>query len=320
MVYSLHTVSYAVVIYGHFRSLRFPTSLDYYSGSLPSPLSTKESTLRPSGSCCPGSSSTSVSRILVSTCSDGSSVRTFFFPRMCPTRITWPQNLCGPYASAVTYARCPTLSFETSLSSTSKRTRRTESSAMVITGESNCVETLSPPCRSVLLLLVDFVVLFFDRDGLQFEMAAAQERSRSDEFPRRQIFGREVALVDRIKLFEQRQISAGDLHVHQVIHGHSGLRQLFFFNVPQHTDIYTLSPRRFSRLWIQPDAPCKVQRVPRENRVAERCLRGFLRKVDRFSRRLYGHLRKSSLQGKNSSHRQDHHQETDATIHGCPPI
>src|SRR6266700_5498944 len=76
-----------------------------------------------------------------------------FFPRIRPTRITWPQNLCVPYASAVTYARCPTFSFETSLSSTPRRTRRTESSAMVITGESNCVETLSPPCRSVLLLL-----------------------------------------------------------------------------------------------------------------------------------------------------------------------
>src|SRR5216683_2588259 len=320
MGYRSNTVSSIMIIYGHSRSLSFPASLDYYSGSLPSPLSTKESTLRPSGSCCPGSSSTNVSRILVSTCSDGSSVRTFFFPRIRPTRITWPQNLCVPYASAVTYARCPTFSFETSLSSTSKRTRRTESSAMVITGESNCVETLSPPCRSVLLLLVDFVVLFFDRDGLQFKMAAAQERSRSDEFPRRQIFGREVALVDRIKLFEQRQISAGDLHVHQVIHGHPGLRQHFFVAIQQQLDFVFNLFRRFSRLRIQPDAPCKVQCVPRENRVAERCLHGFLRKVDRFSRRLYGYLRKSSLQGKNSSHRQDHHQETDATIHGCPPI
>src|SRR5216683_6688153 len=120
MGYRSNTVSSIMIIYGHSRSLSFPASLDYYSGSLPSPLSTKESTLRPSGSCCPGSSSTNVSRILVSTCSDGSSVRTFFFPKIRPTRITWPQNLCVPYASAVTYARCPTFSFETSLSSTSK--------------------------------------------------------------------------------------------------------------------------------------------------------------------------------------------------------
>src|SRR5713101_5945542 len=159
-----HYIKYDPKFSDHIRSVipllvYFLPPAGYFTAALSS-LCTYESTLKPSGRCCPGSSSTSVSRILVSTCSDGSSVRTFFFPRMRPTRITWPQNLCVPYASAVTYARCPTFSFETSLSSTSKRTRRTESSAMVITGESNCVETLSPPCRSVLLLLVDLLSYF----------------------------------------------------------------------------------------------------------------------------------------------------------------
>ena len=40
------------------------------------------------------------------------------------------------------------MSLATSVSSTSNLTLSTESSAMVITGESNCVETLSPVCRN----------------------------------------------------------------------------------------------------------------------------------------------------------------------------
>src|SRR5580700_4103964 len=46
--------------------------------------------------------------------------------------------------------------------------------------------------------------LSLDRNRLQFEMPAAQKRSRPDEFPRRIIFRCEVALVNRIELFEQR--------------------------------------------------------------------------------------------------------------------
>jgi hypothetical protein len=45
--------------------------------------------------------------------------------------------------------------------------------------------------------------LAFHGNRLQFEMPAPQERSRSDEFPRRQVLGREVALVNRIEFLEQ---------------------------------------------------------------------------------------------------------------------
>src|SRR6266849_3896546 len=104
-----HYIEYGLSCHAHIRSatlllVYLPPPLSYFA-PVPSSLCTYESTLNPSGSFCPASSSTSVSRILVSTCSDGSSVRTFFFPRICPTRITRPQNLCVPYASAVTCAR-----------------------------------------------------------------------------------------------------------------------------------------------------------------------------------------------------------------------
>src|ERR1700720_207039 len=104
-----HYIKYGPKCSDHIRSVSLLLvcflPLAGYFTAVPSSLCTYESTLKPSGRCCPGSSSTSVSRILVSTCSDGSSVQTFFFPRIFPTRNTRPQNLCVPYASAVTYAR-----------------------------------------------------------------------------------------------------------------------------------------------------------------------------------------------------------------------
>jgi hypothetical protein len=48
-----------------------------------------------------------------------------------------------------------------------------------------------------------WIRLLLDRDGLQLEMAAAQERCRSDEFPRWQVLGREVAFVNRIEFVEE---------------------------------------------------------------------------------------------------------------------
>src|SRR6266480_3373792 len=45
--------------------------------------------------------------------------------------------------------------------------------------------------------------LAFHGNRLQFEMPAPQERTRSDEFPRRQVLGREVALVNRIEFLEE---------------------------------------------------------------------------------------------------------------------
>src|SRR6266850_3096994 len=111
---SLNGTTLFVIIYGH-KFLTGPPCFSSFPQFAPSPISTNESTLNPRGSGCPGSNSTSVSNIFVSTCSEGSSVRTFFFPRIRPTRIAWPRNFRVPNASAITYARCPTFNFETSL-------------------------------------------------------------------------------------------------------------------------------------------------------------------------------------------------------------
>src|SRR5882762_5573654 len=112
-----HYIKYGPKYSDHIRSVipllvYFRPPAGYFTAALSS-LCTYESTLKPSGRCCPASNSTSVSRILVSTCSDGSSVRTFFLPRIFPARNARPQNLCVPYASAFTYARWPPRSFET---------------------------------------------------------------------------------------------------------------------------------------------------------------------------------------------------------------
>src|SRR6266700_2623465 len=65
-----------------------------------------------------------------------------------------------------------------------------------------------PTCSDRISLLLEFaaasrtLLLPLHRNRLQFEMPAPQERSRPDEFPRRQIFRREVALVNRIEFLE----------------------------------------------------------------------------------------------------------------------
>jgi hypothetical protein len=48
-----------------------------------------------------------------------------------------------------------------------------------------------------------FAVLFFHRNGLQFEMPTPQQRSRSDEFSRRVVLGREITLVNGIELLKK---------------------------------------------------------------------------------------------------------------------
>ena len=63
-----------------------------------------------------------------------------------------------------------------------------------------------------------------NRDGLQFEVPATQQRCGSNKLPRRKILGREVALINRVEFVEEAQVRARNLHVHQVVHRHSGLR------------------------------------------------------------------------------------------------
>ena len=92
-----HYIEYGLSCHAHIRSATFllaylPPPLSYFA-PVPSSLCTYESTLNPSGSFCPASSSTSVSRILVSTCSDGSSVRTFFFREYFPRETRGPDEI-----------------------------------------------------------------------------------------------------------------------------------------------------------------------------------------------------------------------------------
>src|SRR6202521_5449927 len=164
------------------------------------------------------------------------------------------------------------------------------------------------------------LIAALDRDGLQFEMSAPQERSGADEFPRRQVLGREVALVNRIEFFEKRQVRACNLDVHQVVHGHPGLRQHRLLPVQQVLDLVLNLLRRFSRLRIQAEPPRQIECVSRQDRVAERQLCGLIRKVDRLLGGLYRNLRKRATYGKNSTYRQNYREETDATIHTLPPF
>src|SRR5882762_10987225 len=143
-----HYIKYGPKCSDHIRSVipllvYFRPPAGYFSS-----LCTYESTLKPSGRCCPASNSTSVSRILVSTCSDGSSVRTFFLPRIFPTRNARPQNLCvsirlGRHIRALTHSQFRNIAFVNV-----QPYAQNGIAAIIITGESNCVETLSPLCRS----------------------------------------------------------------------------------------------------------------------------------------------------------------------------
>src|SRR5579864_6769330 len=65
--------------------------------------------------------------------------------------------------------------------------------------------------------------LMADGDGLKFKMAAPKQRRNSNEFTSRQILRCEIASIFGVELVVERKIRAGDLHVDQVVHGHSCL-------------------------------------------------------------------------------------------------
>jgi hypothetical protein len=82
-------------IYGHLSELHLPVVSALRSGW------TRASTRKPSGRLCPGSNSTTVSSIFVSTRSLGSSVRTFLRPEILPTRMMCRIPLaCGKCGNA----------------------------------------------------------------------------------------------------------------------------------------------------------------------------------------------------------------------------
>src|SRR6267143_670697 len=115
-----HYIKYGPKYSDHIRSVipllvYFRPPAGYFTAALSS-LCTYESTLKPSGRCCPASNSTSVSRILASTCSDGSSVRTFFFPRtLSYAKHVAPEFVCsirlGRHIRALTHSQFRNIAF-----------------------------------------------------------------------------------------------------------------------------------------------------------------------------------------------------------------
>src|SRR5882724_9145036 len=157
--------------------------------------------------------------------------------------------------------------------------------------------------------------LFLYRDRLQFEVRPAQQRPRAHKLARWKILGREVAPVNRIECIEERQVRARNLYIHQVVHGHAGLRQYGLLPVQQILNLILDFLRRLSSFRIQSEPPRQVQRIPRKDSVAERKLRAQLPQPDHLPRCLRGSFRKRSVHCKNSRHRQSHHQNSCATIH-----
>src|SRR5882762_1243674 len=147
-----HYIKYGPKCSDHIRSVipllvYFRPPAGYFTAALSSHC-TYESTLKPSGRCCPASNSTSVSRILASTCSDGSSVRTFFFPRtLSYAKHVAPEFVCsirlGRHIRALTHSQFRNIAFVNV-----QPYAQNGIAAIIITGESNCVEMLSPLCRS----------------------------------------------------------------------------------------------------------------------------------------------------------------------------
>src|ERR1700693_3043704 len=111
-----------------------------------------------------------------------------------------------------------------------------------------------------------------DGDGLKLEMAATQQCGCSNELARGQVLGSEVGAVDSVEFVEEREIRTGNLHVNQIVHGHSGLLESGFDLVEQNLDFVVDFGGRLARL-IQADAPSQVQRIAGQNAVTEWQLR-----------------------------------------------
>lgn len=111
-------IKYGLKCHDHISSspllrLYFSLPINYFA-AVPSGPSTHESIRNPSGNCCPISSSTSVSRTWVPTCSDGSSVPIFLFLGMRPLKLRGP-GICAfrtprqshTRAAPLAIRRCP---------------------------------------------------------------------------------------------------------------------------------------------------------------------------------------------------------------------
>ncbi len=143
--------------------------------------------------------------------------------------------------------------------------------------------------------------LLVNGDGLQFEVTAAKERSGSDEFAGRQILGGEVAFVDGIELVEEREVSASDLDVDEVVHGHASLCESALEAVEHQFNFFVNLGGRLSGFRIETDSAGQIESVAGEDAVAERRLNGFLGRVERFAGGLGRGLRKRTTYADDAS-------------------
>src|SRR5882672_3359281 len=126
--------------------------------------------------------------------------------------------------------------------------------------------------------------LVLDRDRLQFEMAAPQDSRSANKLARR-VFLRKVGLIDWIELVEERQVGTGNLHVNEIVHRHTGLRQNVFLTVKQQLYL-VLNFLGGPSVFVEPDSACQVKSIPRQNGIAEWSRDCFARQVDRLARAL----------------------------------
>src|SRR6516162_9578225 len=157
--------------------------------------------------------------------------------------------------------------------------------------------------------------LSLHRNSHQFEVPSEQQRARSDEFPRRVVFACEVARVNGIELLKEGQVGTRNLHVHQVVHAHPRLRQHFLLSVQQRFNLIFYLLRHLAGLRINADAPCQIERVPGQDRVAKRRRNRPSGQFDYLPCWLRGHLRRHSAGGQNSSCEQRHRNKPHSTIH-----
>src|SRR5277367_305375 len=151
-------------------------------------------------------------------------------------------------------------------------------------------------------------------------MAAAQKRCCANEFPRWVVLGLEVAHVDGIKFVEQRQISAGNLDIHQIVHRHSCLSQSPLQAVEHQLDFIFDFRWRLSGFWVQPDSSGQVQGIPSQYPVAERRLYRLLRRIKNLAHSLRRGLRKCPTHTENSCKYECYGQKSRSAIHALPPF
>src|SRR6266446_2164991 len=158
-----------------------------------------------------------------------------------------------------------------------------------------------------------------DGNGLQLEMAAAQQCCCSDELARGQVLGSEVGAIDAVEFVEEREVRAGNLHVDQIVHGHTSLLESGLNLVEQDLDFVVDFGGRLARL-VQADAPCQVQRIAGQNGVTEWQLRIGVGKVNSAAAGLRGRLGKRATHGKQSRGGKYQEYETCSSIQRGPTV